>query len=184
MALSRSEQMSRIRGRDTKPELAVSEALEARGFFGEPAAKTPAGKADLVFAEARVAVFIDGCFWHGCPLHYARPRSREEFWSAKLLENLERDARQSRTLTDAGWKVVRLWEHEVVEDIELAADRIDQVLQGGEPPTWHDQARIRRVVGIADRIERRELVRLGDPAVVVEAGEGPRVTAKARAKKS
>ena len=76
-------------------------------------AATPAGRPDIVFPGARVAVFIDGCFWHGCPDHYVRPRSSEEFWSKKLAENCRRDSVQTKRLEDIGWRVCRVWEHEV-----------------------------------------------------------------------
>lgn len=175
--------MARIRGANTTPELALRAALEACGLASDADLKTRAGKADLVFAAARAAVFVDGCFWHGCPLHYARPRSREEFWSAKLVGNIERDARQSRTLTDIGWSVVRLWEHEVVEGVDIAAARIEAIVTGAAPADWPDQVRVRRVTEIAERVERRELVRLAAPAQVFEVVEGPRVTAKARTKR-
>lgn len=68
---------------------------------------------DLVFPKKRVVVFVDGCFWHGCPQHYTRPRSSSEFWDRKLQENVERDARQTSLLESAGWRVVRVWEHDV-----------------------------------------------------------------------
>jgi DNA mismatch endonuclease (patch repair protein) len=81
---------------------------------------------DLVLRRGsnRVAVFVDGCFWHGCPDHYVRPRSGGEFWSKKLRENTARDSRQTVTLKSDGWVVVRLWEHEVAEDAVKAAGRV------------------------------------------------------------
>ena len=93
MALTRSQNMSRIRGSDTRPEMVVRRALWSRGHRYRAGYKTPGGKADVAFPGKKIAVFIDGCFWHGCPAHYVRPRSREDFWSAKLLENVQRDRR-------------------------------------------------------------------------------------------
>ena len=80
---------------------------------------------DLVFASPRVAVFVDGCFWHGCPEHGTQPASRTEYWDRKIAENKERDARNARDLSDAGWIVVRVWEHEAPDD---AARRIAAVV--------------------------------------------------------
>jgi DNA mismatch endonuclease, patch repair protein len=175
--------MSRIRGADTRPEVALRTTLEARGLFGDSNAKAPAGKPDIAFIKEKAAVFIDGCFWHGCPLHYVRPRTREAFWSAKLVINIERDSRLSVGLTEAGWKVIRLWEHEVVLDIDMAAENVERIMRGEANQSWISQRRVRRVVEISDHAERREFVTLGDPAVVVEVMEGPRVTAKAHARK-
>lgn len=69
-------------------------------------------KADIVFTKQRVAVFVDGCFWHRCPDHGSVPASNREWWEAKLARNVERDAETDRILTEAGWAVVRIWEHE------------------------------------------------------------------------
>lgn len=120
MALSRSQQMSRIRGRNTGPELALRKALWAAGMRYRLHVRTPHGRPDIVFPGRTVAVFIDGCFWHGCPLHYVRPRSREAFWATKLHQNIQRDRRQTAGLESAGWRVVRVWEHEVADDIGAA----------------------------------------------------------------
>jgi DNA mismatch endonuclease, patch repair protein len=182
MGLTRSEQMARIRGTNTSPELTLRRALWARGLRYRLHARTPAGKPDVVFSASRVAVFIDGCFWHGCPLHYARPRSREDFWSAKLVENVERDARQAGLLESAGWRVVRLWEHEVITELGHAVDRVEEAVRGGGCP-WAAQRRVRRVTDIGGGLERREFVVLKAPAEVIEVADGPRVTAKARAVK-
>lgn len=174
--------MARIRVVDTAPEVALRTVLEVRGLFHESSIKAPAGKPDIILGKEKSAVFVDGCFWHGCPLHYTRPRTREEFWSAKLITNLERDARISRLLTDAGWNVVRVWEHEIVEDLNRIAGLVEDIVRGKCPPIWPAQRRLRRVVEVAERIEIREFVLLGNPEVVIDAIEGPRVTAKARAK--
>ncbi|AGC45637.1 very short patch repair protein [Myxococcus stipitatus DSM 14675] len=182
MGLTRSEQMARIRGTDTSPEVTLRRALWSRGLRYRLHTRTPAGRPDVVFPASHVAVFIDGCFWHGCPLHYARPRSREEFWSAKLVANVDRDARQSTLLEAADWNVVRVWEHEVVEDLASAVEFVERVVRGGVC-TWSAQRRVRRVTVVDGGLERREIVVLGNASEVVEVDEGPRVTAKARALK-
>jgi DNA mismatch endonuclease (patch repair protein) len=75
---------------------------------------------DVVFRRARVAVFIDGCFWHGCPVHGTRPRSNTAYWDTKIARNRARDERADTALTAAGWRVVRLWEHEDPADAASA----------------------------------------------------------------
>jgi DNA mismatch endonuclease, patch repair protein len=179
MGLNRSEQMARIRGSDTSPEVALRRALWARGFRYRLKVRTPGGSPDVTFPKERLAVFIDGCFWHGCPLHYARPRSRQDFWSAKLAENIDRDWRQSKALQAAGWCVVRLWEHEVILDLVRATQQVELALKRSVE-AWTMQRRVRRVVDLGGGLERREFVTLGSPEAVVEFVDGTRITAKAR----
>ena len=76
--------------------------------------------ADLVFRSAKVAVFIDGCFWHRCPEHYVEPKSNREFWSSKVAGNVKRDKDTNARLRAAGWMVLRFWEHEAVDDIAMS----------------------------------------------------------------
>jgi DNA mismatch endonuclease (patch repair protein) len=82
---------------------------------------------DVVFTRAKVAIFLDGCFWHGCPAHQRIPKSNPAYWIPKLKRNLERDREIDEALSAAGWLVVRIWEH---EDADLAAERTMHVLQG------------------------------------------------------
>jgi len=82
-------------------------------------------RVDIVFGPSRVAVFVDGCFWHGCPEHATHPRNNSEFWRSKVEANKARDRDTDRRLADAGWLVVRMWEH---EDPESAADRIETLI--------------------------------------------------------
>lgn len=105
----RSEIMSRIRRRDTKPERLVEAALAARGLrFQRQYGKA---HADIVFPRAKVAVFVDGCFWHGCKQHRRRPGSNSSYWDWKLRYNRSRDYRLRHGLRDEGWLVIRVWEH-------------------------------------------------------------------------
>lgn len=102
------------RGRDTKPELAVRRILHARGLRYRVNARVEPDlrrTADLLFSGARVAVFIDGCFWHGCPEHYTASRTHPEYWSAKIAGNMSRDAETKAILEARGWTVLRLWSH-------------------------------------------------------------------------
>ena len=111
--------------RDTKPELAVRKALHARGLRYRVDLAPLTGyrrRADVVFTKRRIAVFIDGCFWHGCPLHYRVPGTNAGYWQPKIARNVERDAETTLALVEAGWRVLRFWEHvpvgEIVEEIE------------------------------------------------------------------
>jgi DNA mismatch endonuclease (patch repair protein) len=81
---------------------------------------------DVVFTRQRTAVFIDGCFWHGCPEHAQRPRTNSGYWGPKISRNVERDHEQTARLEAAGWTVIRVWEH---EDPVIAADRISAILR-------------------------------------------------------
>lgn len=82
------------------------------------------GKPDLVFSGKRVAVFVDGCFWHGCPIHGGIPATNREFWEKKLGDNVARDRRIDAELSGMGWRVLRVWTHEIKQDVVAAADRI------------------------------------------------------------
>jgi DNA mismatch endonuclease, patch repair protein len=121
--------MSRTRRRDTKPELELRRALHARGlrFRVDRAVLTDRRRrADIVFGPARVVVFVDGCFWHGCPDHATWPVENETFWRDKIETNRLRDRDTDERLARAGWSVVRVWEH---EDPAAAADRVERVVR-------------------------------------------------------
>jgi DNA mismatch endonuclease (patch repair protein) len=120
-----SERMRRTRQRDTPKELELRRELHRRGlrYLVDTAPLTGSRRrADLVFRKSRVAVFVDGCFWHQCPRHKTMPSSNREWWSAKLAANVSRDRDTDRRLREAGWRVVRIWEHESSVD---AADRVE-----------------------------------------------------------
>jgi DNA mismatch endonuclease, patch repair protein len=166
MGRTRSEQMSRIRGKNTSPEMLLRRALWAAGVRYRVHYRTPSGRADIALVKARLAIYIDGCFWHGCPDHYVRPRSREDFWSAKLLENVERDRRQTRQLEEAGWRVCRLWEHEVFESLPAVVERV-RTLAGTTTPETSACWRVVKAEAIAntEKLERWTLQDLRDPTV-------------------
>src|SRR4051794_1153421 len=124
MPLSRSEQMSRIRSAHTAPERLLRSALWAAGVRYRLHARSLPGRPDLVFAKRRLVVFIDGCFWHGCPEHYTCPKSRTDFWIGKLKRNTQRDQRQTMILENAGWTVIRLWEHEILTGLPAMIARL------------------------------------------------------------
>ncbi|WP_254704803.1 very short patch repair endonuclease [Rhodococcus pyridinivorans] len=115
---------------NTKPEREIRSALHRRGlrFRKDYRLDLDAARVrpDIVFTAKRVAVFVDGCFWHACPIHGRNPAVNEWYWSPKLQKNVERDRRADRALADAGWVVVRIWEHEA---IEAAVDRVLEILE-------------------------------------------------------
>ncbi len=103
------------RGRDTGPELRIRKALHALGYryrTDHPLAIDRRRRGDIVFTRLRLVVFIDGCFWHGCPEHHVTPRTNRGFWRAKISANRERDRDTDDRLRAAGWTVIRHWEHE------------------------------------------------------------------------
>lgn len=114
------------RGRDTGPELAVRRALHARGLryrVDHPLPFDRRRRADVAFTRAKVAVFIDGCFWHGCPEHGITPRTNTEFWRAKIARNRARDVDTTVRLEAMGWAVLRFWEHHPTADAVEAVVR-------------------------------------------------------------
>ncbi|MGO1178839.1 MAG: very short patch repair endonuclease [Cellulosimicrobium funkei] len=110
-----SLRMSAARRRDTAPELALRRELFSRGLRYRVAFPVPSQRRrtiDVAFTRAKVAVFVDGCFWHGCPEHGTSPRANSEWWKAKITANRTRDRDTDRMLAELGWTVVRIWEHE------------------------------------------------------------------------
>jgi len=123
--------MGRIRGRDTRPERQLRSLLWANGFRYRLHCSGLPGRPDLIFPGLKIAVFVDGCFWHGCPEHYVRPRSRTRFWARKLRENVTRDRAQCQQLGSMAWRVVRLWEHEVLATPEKALVAVEATVMRG-----------------------------------------------------
>lgn len=123
--------MSRQRSRDTEAEMRLRSLLHRRGVrYRVDAAPLPGlrRRADLVFPRARVAVFVDGCYWHGCPEHASWPKSNADWWRAKIEANRSRDRDTDERLTQAGWTVVRAWAH---EDPAAVADRVEALVRSG-----------------------------------------------------
>lgn len=116
------------RGRDTRPELALRRAVHALGLryrVDLPPLPGLRRRADLVFTRAKVAVFLDGCFWHGCSEHHSVAKTNASFWAEKVRRNRERDAETDDRLTSSGWRPVRIWEH---EDPVVAASRVREAV--------------------------------------------------------
>ncbi len=122
--------------RDTQPELALRRLLHASGLrYRVDRAPLPGlrRRADIVFGPTKVAVFVDGCFWHGCPQHGTSPRTNSAYWSAKLQRNRARDLDTDAQLTGAGWLVVRAWEHEEPSEVCV---RVQAVVAARSVPAW------------------------------------------------
>lgn len=116
------------RSRDTKPELLLRRVLHARGYRYRVACRPlPELRrtADIVFSRAKVAVFVDGCFWHGCPTHHRLAKRNREYWEQKVMRNRRRDSEVDAKLAEAGWLALRVWEH---EDPASAASRVAEAV--------------------------------------------------------
>jgi len=120
----RSYNMSMIRAKNTGPEMALRRCLSRNKIRGYRLHYKLPGKPDIVFPAGKLAVFVDGCFWHKCPKCFVRPRTRRAFWDKKIKSNTERDSAVDQLLKKAGWKVLRIWEHAVRRSPEAAAGRI------------------------------------------------------------
>jgi DNA mismatch endonuclease (patch repair protein) len=117
------------RGRDTAPELRIRSLVHRSGLrFRVDARPLPRLRrtADLVFRPVEVAVFVDGCYWHGCPEHFVQPKTNSYFWKEKIGRNIERDRDTDSIIRDAGWTVIRIWEH---EEPEAAAGEIVELVR-------------------------------------------------------
>jgi len=122
--LSRSQIMRRVTNKDSAAELALRTRLFAEGLRYRLHRRTKGATVDILFVSARVAVFVDGCFWHGCPKHATYPKSNQDYWLPKLAANRERDQRQSAKLRRAGWQVIRVWEHDCLPPDRRVVKRI------------------------------------------------------------
>jgi DNA mismatch endonuclease (patch repair protein) len=120
--------MQATRRRDTPGEVALREALSALGLRYRIDVSLPGSRrrADVAFVARKVAVFVDGCFWHGCPKHGTWPKTNAAWWRSKIEGNRERDRDTGRRLRQAGWTVLRFWAH---DDAALAARRVEQALR-------------------------------------------------------
>ena len=125
----RSHCMSRIRGKNTGPEMILRKALWSARLRYRLHARI-VGRPDVAFVGARVAVFVDGCFWHGCPMHSVKPKTNGSFWAAKLARNKARDKVVTAALQSDGWTVIRFWEHEVEDDTRRLVRQVRRAMRG------------------------------------------------------
>lgn len=117
--------MSRIRGKNTKPEITLRKALWSKGLRYRIKNKLP-GRPDIVFPRFQVAVFVDGCFWHRCSKHYIKPATNKIFWEDKISGNVIRDVENTKKLKKMKWKVIRVWEHQINKDLEKTVSKISR----------------------------------------------------------
>ena len=126
---TRSEIMKKIKGKNTSPELIFRKTLWKSGVRGwRLHSKNVIGKPDIVFNKIKLAVFVDGCFWHGCLSCYRRPNSRQKYWDEKLRKNVERDKSNTKELIKTGWTVIRIWEHEIGKSPTKSTDKVINAL--------------------------------------------------------
>jgi DNA mismatch endonuclease (patch repair protein) len=124
-----SARMAKQRRRDTKPEVALRRELHRVGlryFVDKAPLPGMRRRADVVFPRRHVAVYVDGCFWHSCPQHATHPKNNAQWWADKLAANVARDRDTDRRLAEAGWTVVRIWEH---EDPVIASERVVEAVR-------------------------------------------------------
>jgi DNA mismatch endonuclease (patch repair protein) len=122
----RSKIMSAIRSKDTKPEITLRKVLWKAGlrfriYYGKE-------KIDIAFPSLKIAIFVDGCFWHSCPIHSHLPKSNKEYWIPKLQKNIERDIAKNQRLEAEGWKVLRFWDHELV-NLDEVVKKIESIIK-------------------------------------------------------
>jgi DNA mismatch endonuclease (patch repair protein) len=132
---SESARMARVRQRDTTPEVELRRELHSRGLRYRVDRSVPGLDArrrpDIVFGPAKVAVYVDGCFWHCCPVHGSKPKTNQSYWLPKLEANVARDRDTDRRLRELDWEVVRIWEH---EEPEIAASGIEKMVKSRLAP--------------------------------------------------
>lgn len=125
----RSRIMRAVKGKDTKLEVKVRSALWRKGLRFRKNVKLLPGKPDIVFTAARLVVFLDSCFWHGCLLHLRRPASRQDYWQKKIARNMQRDLEVNSAYSGSGWKALRIWEHELKSDFEGCIKVIEDMVR-------------------------------------------------------
>ena len=158
--------MARIGTRHTAPELALRAVLWRRGLRYRLHLRIGRARPDIAFPKQRIAIFVDGCFWHGCPEHYVKPRSRPEFWGAKLRSNTTRDRIQTLALEKLGWTILRFWEHSVATDLGSVVGKIVAAVASQErAPKQHPSWIVTRVDSLTPdgNLERWLLQDLRDP---------------------
>jgi DNA mismatch endonuclease (patch repair protein) len=117
--------MSAVLSANTEPEVKLRKLLWRHGLRYRKQYRVAGIRVDIAFPSRRIAIFVDGCFWHGCPQHYSLPKSNQPFWRNKLTQNLMRDDRNDRILREHGWTVLHLWECEVTSDFPRFVHRLE-----------------------------------------------------------
>ncbi|WP_336798669.1 very short patch repair endonuclease [Exiguobacterium acetylicum] len=121
----KNKNLSKVRGKDTKMEVKVRSELWHRGLRYRKNYRKLLGTPDIAFPGVRLVVFLDSCFWHGCPIHYKQPKSNVDFWKNKIKRNRERDKEQTEHYLCENWTILRFWEHEVNNDFDRVIKEIE-----------------------------------------------------------
>ncbi len=121
--------MSKVRNRDSKSEIYFRKALWRAGFRYRKNPTKKFGKPDLVLKKHRAVIFIDSCFWHGCKLHCRLPKTRKEYWTEKISRNAKRDKEVAQYYRRIGWKIFRIWEHDIQKNTKKAVEMIEKTLK-------------------------------------------------------
>lgn len=121
--------IQKVRNKDTKIELKVRKALWHKGLRYRKNYRELIGTPDIAFPSQRLVVFLDSCFWHGCPIHFRKPKSNQKFWNEKIKRNRERDAEQTEHYVCQGWVILRFWEHEIHSDFDRVINNIVDTYQ-------------------------------------------------------
>ena len=121
--------MSRIHGKNTGPEIKLRKLLFSNNIRGYRVHYNLPGKPDIVFIKKKIAIFIDGCFWHKCPVCFQEPETRKEFWMKKIQSNIDRDKKINKQLKDDGWTVLRFWEHDVRKKPYVIVQKISEMIK-------------------------------------------------------
>lgn len=124
----RRRAMQGNRGFDTSPEIRLRHALHGLGFRYTLRSKLP-GRPDIVFPSRNTVIFVDGCFWHRCPKHFIQPATNREKWTNKLDANVRRDRKVDRELKGLGWRVIRVWEHEIGRELSVTLQKLSKILR-------------------------------------------------------
>lgn len=127
----RSRIMSRIKGKNTKPELALKKELSKKGvkYSSSYRFKELNFRPDIVIKSKKTCIFIDGCFWHKCPKCFKMPKSNKKYWAPKINRNVQRDKEQNAYLKKNGWNVIRIWEHEIKDNLERTVKKVCSLLK-------------------------------------------------------
>ncbi|MFA6371074.1 MAG: very short patch repair endonuclease [Methanothrix sp.] len=127
-----SYKMSRIRSKETGPEIILRRTLWSIGVRGYRKYPDLPGKPDLIFKKAKLIIFVDGCFWHGCPIHFKRPKKNIKYWDKKIDGNKKRSKEIDKLLKDLGYHVLRIWEHDIRSNPMSAALMVREYLKKSE----------------------------------------------------
>ena len=128
----RSFNMSRIKGKNTQPEIELRKALFKNGHRGFSVSSKIIGKPDIIFTKKKIAVFIDGCYWHKCMKCFITPKTRTKWWMKKINRNVKRDNKVDTLLKSDGWKVLRFWEHDINKSIDKVLNKMITQLKKGD----------------------------------------------------